>query len=110
MATRSFRLALALAGVLLAANGRAADTLRCATGRLVDVGMFAAEVVARCGEPRSRSVEEVPVLTRTRNGNVVQTGTTRTEHWTYARGYGQFDALLTFEEGKLVRIDLLTGP
>jgi hypothetical protein len=97
-------------GALLGVDGYAADTLRCETGRLIDVGMLAAEVTARCGEPRSRSVEEIPVRARTRTGNVVQTGTTRAERWVYRRGQGQFDAQLTFEDGKLVRIDLLTQP
>ena len=46
---------------------------------------------------------------RTQAGNVVVTGSTRLERWTYERGYGQFDALLQFEDGKLIRIDLLTN-
>jgi hypothetical protein len=30
------------------------------------------------------------------------------ERWIYDRGQGQFDALLTFEDDKLVEIELLT--
>ena len=55
-------------------------------------------------------VDEIPVQARSRNGNVVQTGTTRAERWIYARGQGQFDAQLTFEDDKLRRIDFLTEP
>jgi hypothetical protein len=110
MAIRPLQCALIGVGALLAASGHAADTLRCSNGRLIDVGMTAVEVVARCGEPRSRTVEEIPVQARTRTGNVVQTGTTRAERWVYRRGQGQFDAQLTFEDDKLVRIDLLTEP
>jgi hypothetical protein len=88
----------------------AEDNLRCRNGKLVQVGMVAAEVKARCGEPTARDVEDVPVRARTPNGNVIVTGTTRLERWTYDRGPGQFDAVLSFDSDKLVSIDLLTGP
>ena len=84
--------------------------MRCRNGRLVNVGMTAAEVSSRCGEPKSRTVEEIPVRARLPTGAVVQTGTTKAELWIYARGQGQSDAQLTFEDGKLLRIDLLTEP
>jgi hypothetical protein len=86
------------------------DNMRCRNGRLINVGMATAEVTARCGQPQSRTIEEVPVRARLPTGNVVQTGTTRGERWIYERGPGQFDAQLTFEDDKLVRIDLLTEP
>ena len=40
------------------------DTIRCRNGRLVNVGMTASEVSSRCGDPKSRTVEEIPVLAR----------------------------------------------
>ena len=86
------------------------DTMRCRNGRLINVGMKAAEVTERCGQPQSRTAEEIPVRARLPSGNVVQTGTTRAERWVYQRGQGQFDAQLTFEDDKLVRIDFLTEP
>jgi hypothetical protein len=86
------------------------DVLRCRNGKLVQVGMVAAEVESRCGAPNSRSAEEVPIRARTASGNVIQTGTTRMERWTYKRGPGQFDALLSFDNDKLVSIELLTNP
>ena len=89
---------------------RAEDTMQCRNGRLINTGMITAEVVARCGQPKSRVVDEIPVHARTPNGNVVQTGTTRAERWIYARGQGQFDAQLTFEDDKLRRIDFLNAP
>jgi hypothetical protein len=94
--------------VLGAHELHADDVVRCRSGRLVNVEMVTAEVIARCGEPKSRTVEDIPVRTRLPNGSVVQTGTTRSERWTYERGQGEFDAQLTFEDGKLVRIELLT--
>ena len=88
----------------------AEDTIRCRNGRLVNVGMTASEVSSRCGNPTSRTVEEIPVLARLPTGAVKQTGTTQAERWIYARGQGQMDAMLTFEDGKLLRIELLTQP
>ena len=84
--------------------------MQCRNGRLVNTGMTSAEVIGRCGQPKSRMVDEIPVHARTRSGNVVQTGTTRAERWIYARGQGQFDAQLTFEDDKLRRIDFLNEP
>jgi hypothetical protein len=83
------------------------DTLRCGNA-IIDVGMVAAQVVDRCGEPKSKQVEDVPVRQRTKSGGVNTIGSTRVERWTYERGYGQFPALLTFEAGKLKSIELLT--
>jgi hypothetical protein len=86
------------------------DSIRCRSGRLVNVGMTASEVTSLCGQPKSRTVEEIPVMARLPTGAVRQTGTTQAERLIYSRGQGQFDALLTFEDGKLRRIDLLTEP
>jgi hypothetical protein len=81
--------------------------MRCGNGRLVNVGMVDAEVTARCGQPKNRTVTEQPVRTRGAGGGSIVVGTVRAERWTYERGQGQFDAVLSFEDGKLVRIDLL---
>jgi hypothetical protein len=88
----------------------AEDTIRCRNGRLINVGMTASEVSGRCGEPKSRTVEEIPVMARLPTGAVRQTGTTHAERWIYGRGQGQMDALLTFEDDKLLRIELITQP
>jgi hypothetical protein len=96
-------------GLLLAAAGAAAaeDTLRCG-GALISVGMVASQVAAKCGEPQTKHVEDVPVRVRRANGTTATGGVTRVERWTYERDYGQFPALLTFEAGKLKTIELLT--
>lgn len=96
--------------VSIALGVSADDVLRCRNGKLVQVGMVAAEVESRCGAPSARSAEEVPIRARTASGNSIQTGTTRMERWTYERGPGQFDALLSFDNDKLVSIELLTNP
>lgn len=92
----------------VALEARADDSTRCRNGRIVDVGMVAAEIVARCGEPKSRTGEDVPIRVRTAAGGTAIIGTTRVERWTYDRGQGQFDAVFTFEDGKLVDIELLS--
>ena len=97
-------------GGSISLGASADDTVRCRNGRLVNVGMTADEVSSRCGEPKSRTVEEIPVLARLPTGATRQTGTTQAERWIYGRGQGQMDALLTFEDGKLRRIDLITQP
>jgi len=85
------------------------DSMRCSSGGLIDVGMVADQVVAKCGQPKTKEVEDVPIRARNVNGGVNVIGTARVERWTYDRGYGQFPALLTFEEGKLKSIELLTN-
>jgi hypothetical protein len=98
------------AAALFSFGADADDTMRCRNGRIIDVGMAAADVSSRCGDPKSRTVEKIPVQARLPTGAVRQTGTTDLERWIYGRGQGLSDAMLTFEGGKLVRIDLLTDP
>jgi len=98
------------AAVAVSFGASGEDTIRCRNGRLVNVGMTASEVSSRCGQPKSRTVEEIPVMTRLPTGAARQTGTTHAERWIYGRGQGQLDAMLTFEDGKLLRIELITEP
>jgi hypothetical protein len=91
------------------APGAAADDLMSCAGGIVRVGMAVPEVAAKCGDPKTKQVDEVPVRVRHPNGTLGTAGVTRIERWTYERGYGQFPAFLSFEEGKLKSIELLTG-
>ena len=95
---------------LLASCGalRAEDEVIRCNGGLVTRGMIAAEVLAKCGEPKSRDVESVPIRVRLANGSSGVVGTTEIERWTYDRGAGQFPALLTFEQGKVKTLELIT--
>ena len=79
--------------------------MRCGTS-LVSVGMVAPQVVAKCGEPQRKDVEDMPIRVRNNPGATV--GVTRVERWTYDLGYGKFKRLLTFEDGKLKSIEILT--
>jgi Protein of unknown function (DUF2845) len=83
------------------------DVIRC-KGGLVQRGMIAEEVKAKCGEPKSIDVESVPIRVRRANGSSGIVGTTEIERWTYDRGVGQFPAVLTLEEGKVKTLELIT--
>ncbi len=65
---------------------------------IVSVGMAQADVLAACGDPASKTVEQVTV----RKG-VQYAGATPVEHWTYSTG--AVTRVLTFDQGKLVSID-----
>ena len=106
MAIRSTLIVIALLSWSQA--GRADDVIRC-RGSLVSAGMIAPQVVAKCGEPKTKEIESVPIRVRRANGSSGVIGAAQVERWTYDRGAGQFPALLTFEEGKLKSIELLTG-
>jgi hypothetical protein len=93
---------------LVALAVRADDSMRCGNA-LITVGMVGAQVTAKCGQPKDKSVTEVPQRARRSGGTSAVVGTLRVERWTYDRGYGQFPALLTFEDGKLKSIELLTS-
>ena len=108
MNTRSTLALVAVLGVLVAVAARADGSMRCGNA-LITVGMVGPQVTAKCGQPKDKNVTEVPQRARRSNGNSGVVGTLRVERWTYDRGYGQFPALLTFEEGKLKSIELLTS-
>lgn len=108
MNTRPALAFAAVLGGLAAPTAHADDSMRCGNV-LITVGMVGAQVTAKCGEPKDREVTEVPQRVRRANGTTAVTGTLRVERWTYDRGYGQFPALLTFEDGKLKSIKLLTS-
>ena len=97
---------LVFAAVALAAAPTDAQTLRC-NGAIIDTGMIAAEVLAKCGEPVSGETRTEPVYARRVNGGTHLVGTTTIELWVYQRGPGQFQAQLTFEENRLAKIEYL---
>jgi hypothetical protein len=97
-----------LVGALLGFAAYADDTLRCGNA-LITVGMVRAQVQDRCGEPKDKSVSDIPIRARRPAGTSAVVGAVHVERWTYDRGYGQFPALLTFENGKLKSIELLTS-
>ncbi len=92
---------------MLAAFAAPADeTFRC-SGKLINAGMAMADVQAKCGEPTSRVVEEVPQRARRAGGTTQVVGTVTVDVWTYDRGSSSFPAVLRFEGGKLVSVELV---
>ena len=104
--TSNLLLLVALGGFAAAAS--ADDSIVCRNS-IVRVGMAAAEVVAKCGAPKDKAVEDIPIRVRNpRSGTVAVAGSVHIERWTYDRGYGRFPAVLTFEDGTLKSIELIT--
>ncbi len=98
------------AAAWLAPPAGAVDTLRC--GRwIVEEDMTMAEVESKCvcGAPDYTEIERVPVRGRSRSGASIELGETTIVRWTYERGR-RLGARLTFEEGRVERIELLTKP
>jgi hypothetical protein len=89
-----------------AAAPAADDVFRCGS-KIIDTTLTMEQVVARCGDPTQRSVEEVPQYTRRASGGTQVTGTIIVETWTYDRGSSSFPAVLRFEDGKLVSIEIV---
>ena len=75
----------------------AEEAFRCGS-KLIAVGMTQGEVLERCGEPLSRSVEQQDV----RSGNRV-VGTTSRHKWTY-ESYSA-TRVLVFDQDRLVSIE-----
>ena len=94
--------------VLLAPQARPDndEVMRCG-GRLVSVGMTKGQVLDLCGEPQSKSEEEVAQMARRANGTTYQIGTIIIEHWVYSLSSSRFPAQLKFEEGKLTSLQFL---
>ncbi len=85
----------------LAGSAAVAD-MRCGES-LVEHGFTPLEVLERCGEPQFRTHWSdysygVPGIW------------VRTDEWTYDLGSNRFRRLLTFENGRLVRIELRAKP
>lgn len=81
-------------------------SLRC-QGRIIDRGATMAQILALCGPPETRIIEEVPVRARTAAGFSRFIGIAQTEYWEYDRGWGRFPAVLWFQDGKVKRIEYL---
>ena len=82
------------------------DTFRCGS-KLVDSTMSRDAVLQHCGEPTSKTSEDIPQQVRRPNGTTYTTGTIHVETWTYDRGSSSFPAVLRFEDDKLVSVEIV---
>ncbi len=101
-----YRLAILALMLCYCGAADAYGSLRC-QGKIIDPGVTMAQVLAMCGSPKTRIIEEVPVRARVASGFSRFIGFTTTEQWVYDRGWGRFPAVLKFHDGKLRRIDYL---
>ena len=90
----------------LAGPADAREMFRC-NGSIVRTGQTIPEVLARCGEPDSRESAAVPIRAIGRHGGSYVVGTATVEYWVYERRGGQFPAYLTFDQGRLRKIELI---
>jgi Protein of unknown function (DUF2845) len=96
---------LTLALIAAAITGpAAADPLRCGSV-LVDVGAQASYVLAKCGEPTTKTTIAEAVQARNAGGHVSQTGATQTQVWRYNRGSTQLPAVVTIADGVVQSIE-----
>jgi hypothetical protein len=105
---RQSTFAAALLPFLLAgatARGAEVDTWRCGN-KVISRGDASADVLDNCGEPSARETVTEPVYARNANGSTRQIGVVERELWTYDRS-NRIPVRLTFEEGKITRIENL---
>lgn len=88
---------LVLAGTVAFGTAPADESFRCGS-KLIGVGMTQSEVLAHCGEPTARSMEEQDV----RSGNRI-VGKTTLYRWTY-ESYSATRTLV-FDQDRLTSIE-----
>ena len=82
------------------------DTFRCGS-QLIDSTKSRDAVIQYCGEPTSKTSEDIPQQVRRPNGTTFTSGTIHVETWTYDRGSSSFPAVLRFEDGQLVSVEIV---
>ena len=98
--TRTISLSALLAGFMLAGSA-AAETFRCGSW-IASPEMTVEELLDKCGEPTTKTVDQVDVYGPNANGaGNSKRGTVTVEKWTYDRGSGSADMLVTIEDGKI---------
>jgi hypothetical protein len=81
----------------------AADSMRCGKW-VVNEELAPAEILAKCGEPQTRNVEENEVLARNSAGHTYRAGTQTVERWVYKRSPGALPMQVTIVDGKVTEI------
>jgi hypothetical protein len=84
-------------------RGADVDTWRC-SNTVIARNDSIDKVLDRCGEPNARETVTEPVYARNVNGGTRQIGVVERELWTYDRS-NRIPVRLTFEEGKITRIE-----
>ncbi len=78
-----------------------AETFRCGQW-IASPDMSVEELLEKCGEPTSKSVEVIDIYGPTVAGaGRVKRGTSTIEKWTYDRGSQSFDMVVTIVDGEI---------
>lgn len=77
--------------------------MRC-NGKVVSVGDLKSDVIAKCGNPTFSNIISFETKEET-FGNKINTVETPVEQMTYNQGPNTFLKILTFKEGKLIKIE-----
>ena len=94
----------ALLGATLAAAPASAETFRCGNW-IATTEMSVQELLEKCGEPTSKSVEVIDVSGPNVHGaGSIQRGKTTLEEWTYERQQS-FTMVVTIVDGKIKSIE-----
>jgi hypothetical protein len=90
-----------LLSLLLLSGAAQAEGFRCGQS-LVSEDSTVEEVLAKCGEPTTRSVEVIDVYGPAASGSGrVKRGTSTIETWTYDRGSQSFPMIVTIVDGRI---------
>jgi hypothetical protein len=91
---------MALALGALAVSTAKAESFRCGQW-IASPEMSVEELLEKCGEPTSRTVETVDVYGHSASGGRIKTGTSTVEKLTYDRGSQASDMVVTVVDGKI---------
>ncbi len=80
------------------------DSFRCGQW-IASPDMSVQELLEKCGEPTSRTVETTDVHGRSAQGGRIKTGTSTVEKLTYDRGSQSFTMIVTIVDGEIKGIE-----
>jgi Protein of unknown function (DUF2845) len=98
------RLAALLLSCALVAAPVSAESFRCGQW-IASPEMSVEELLQKCGEPTSRTVETVDVYGHSANGGRIKTGVSTVEKLTYDRGNQSFPMIVTIVDGKITSME-----
>jgi len=102
---RTMKKLIPLATLLLLPLASSDETFRCGYW-FASSDMTVEELLKKCGEPTTRSVEVKDVLVRNKDfGLMTKTGETTIETWTYDRGAHNAPMVVTIIDGRIKSLE-----
>ena len=92
--------ACASLAMILLAPAAGSESFRCGQW-IATPDMAVEELLEKCGEPTSRTVETIDVYGHSAQGGRLKTGTSTVERLTYDRGSQSFTMIVTIVDGKI---------